>query len=334
MRRAKLVQLLRQIKKNFSKPAKQMKRGRGKAKTFSDLSIVLCAVVMVVHKTREFQALHDFLEENPKLQKECKLKGLPHRTTFSRRIKRVSEVVRIQIQHLGDLLIHQGAVSGKTAAVDKSLFRSVGPLWHKSYREKGIIPDKLRNVDVESAWGYSPYHGFVQGYGLHAVCTAEKGEPMVFVDAWVEPANVDETQVFPTHVLFLSDSISRVLADTKYSGQASIELVQRQQGGRITRRLVTPVEKTKSTSVSRAAYADYFASPWGRHFYRLRKITIEPLFGRIKTIFQMKERVWMKGLKNVRALILSAIYVYQVVMVLNLIQGESLDRIKPFLNAI
>ncbi len=60
MRRAKLIQLLRQIKKRFAvaSPPHAL-AGRGVEKTYSELSMLLCGVLMIVHRIREFQALHD-----------------------------------------------------------------------------------------------------------------------------------------------------------------------------------------------------------------------------------------------------------------------------------
>ena len=97
---------------------------------------------------------------------------------------------------------------------------------------------------------------------------------------------------------------------------------------------MTPIQVKDATSDKRVAYARYYASGWGKHFYRLRQVTIEPLLGRIKTIFHMKDRVWMKGLDNVRMLLLTAVLIYQSVMLINHRDGIPLDRVKPFLNAI
>ena len=57
MRKARLIQLLRQIKRKFT-PAPSVQQGRGCPKTYSDLSMVLSATVMVAKKLREYQALH------------------------------------------------------------------------------------------------------------------------------------------------------------------------------------------------------------------------------------------------------------------------------------
>ena len=57
-------------------------------------------------------------------------------------------------------------------AVDKSLVWAQGPQWHKKDRQAGRIPKGLHEVDTESTWGYSEYHGWVQGYSYEVVVTA------------------------------------------------------------------------------------------------------------------------------------------------------------------
>ena len=72
-----------------------------------------------------------------------------------------------------------GIADPNTAAVDKSLLEARGPKWHKKDRQAGRIPKGLHGVDVESTWGYSDYHGWVQGYSYEVVVTATADEALV-----------------------------------------------------------------------------------------------------------------------------------------------------------
>ena len=49
------------------------------------------------------------------------------------------------------------------SAIDGRMYQSIGSLWHKQDRQLGIIPFKLRNVDVESEWFKSGYRLVMQG---------------------------------------------------------------------------------------------------------------------------------------------------------------------------
>jgi len=105
---------------------------------------------------------------------------------------------------LGRTLIVNGIANPKVNAVDKSMVRAQGPLWHKKDRKNGIVPKHLRNVDKDSEWGYSKYRGWVQGYALHLLCSAAPGfVPVPLADAVT--ANVPENRSFEPMIDHLHD---------------------------------------------------------------------------------------------------------------------------------
>ncbi len=57
-------------------------------------------------------------------------------------------------------------------AIDSSLLKAKGPLWHKSSMKKGIVP--CPGIDTDARWGYSHTKGWVFGYKLHLSSTAGK----------------------------------------------------------------------------------------------------------------------------------------------------------------
>ena len=103
------------------------------------------------------------------------------------------------------MLIVNGIANPKVNAVDKSMFKAQGPLWHKNDRKKGIVPKNLRNVDTDSEWGYSKYRGWVQGYALHLICSATPGFVPVPLDADAVTANVPENRIFESMIDHLHD---------------------------------------------------------------------------------------------------------------------------------
>jgi hypothetical protein len=52
------------------------------------------------------------------------------------------------------------------SAIDGRMYKAQGPKWHKSDRQKDLLPVGLRNVDTASKWSKSGYRGWVQGYRL------------------------------------------------------------------------------------------------------------------------------------------------------------------------
>jgi len=77
-----------------------------------------------------------------------------------------------QLHGLADHAINKGYISASVVAADKSLHHARGPLWHKKHRILNFIPKKLRGVDIDSKWGLSPYHRWVQGYTQHTIINA------------------------------------------------------------------------------------------------------------------------------------------------------------------
>ena len=63
---------------------------------------------------------------------------------------------------------------GYLIAIDSTLLKSKGTVWHKSSMEKGIVPRS--GIDTDARWwDYSHTNkGWVFGYRLHLTCTTEE----------------------------------------------------------------------------------------------------------------------------------------------------------------
>lgn len=165
---------------------------------------------------------------------------------------------------MGKRFEQENIADPKVVAVDKSMFKSLGPLWHKKDRERGVIPDKLRNVDIDSEWGHSHYRGWIQGYALDIVCTATSGTTRVPLDAEATTANIPENKVFSPMIDNLPMRTKYVIADRGYDDQKLMnKCEQRKNGKYITRRLIVPMEKHASTSQQRLSYIRYYRSAYG-----------------------------------------------------------------------
>jgi hypothetical protein len=74
-----------------------------------------------------------------------------------------------QIALLGQQIVEEVKLEdgqSEVSAIDGRMYKALGPKWHKSDRQKGLVPEGLRNVDTESKWSKSGYRGWVQGYRL------------------------------------------------------------------------------------------------------------------------------------------------------------------------
>lgn len=96
----------------------------------------------------------------------------PSRRTWERRLKGIPDSLPAQIGCLGCYLvalIKPWATCGRAAAIDSTVLRANGGIWHKKHREKGVVPHS--SIDTEIHWTKSGWHGWVYGWKLHIVAT-------------------------------------------------------------------------------------------------------------------------------------------------------------------
>jgi hypothetical protein len=60
---------------------------------------------------------------------------------------------------------------------------------------------------------------------------------------------------------------------------------------------------------------------------------VEPMFDILKTLFSL-EPVWMKGKQNVQALLLLSIFVYQLLLLFNFVNGRTVSHVKYILDGV
>lgn len=150
---------------------------RGRPRVYSDRLFLKALVILVVKRlptvplllavldqpTAEMQHLRVLLEEHGRY---------PTRWTFERRLADIPDTLPAQIACLGRFLLDRlqpWETSGRAAAVDSTVLRANGGVWHKKHREAGIVPHT--SIDVEANWTKSGWHGWVYGWKLHVVIT-------------------------------------------------------------------------------------------------------------------------------------------------------------------
>lgn len=112
------------------------------------------------------------------------------------------------IAHQCDELNHQ--VFGHSQAfVDKSIFKAKGGIWHKNHIKLNIIPHK--SIDSEASWGFSPYHKWRFGYGLHLIAN-ENRFPIV---ACVTTAKIKDYLQVPILLNYVSHKIGVLVGDAQ-----------------------------------------------------------------------------------------------------------------------
>jgi len=158
-------------------PLPPQPKRRGRPTIDSDRLFLKALVIMIVRQLPKVHRLLAVLEEpTGEMQR---LRALltedgryPTRRTFERRLKAIPDTLPAQIGYLGRSsleMINPWAAGGRAAAIDSTVLRANGGVWHKTDRENGIVPHT--SIDTEAHWTKSGWHGWVYGWNLHLVTT-------------------------------------------------------------------------------------------------------------------------------------------------------------------
>src|SRR6266702_1915296 len=97
---------------------------------------------ILAQPTAEMRRLHEVLSEHGRF---------PARRTWERRLKAIPDTLPAQIgclgRHLIDL-IQPWAAYGRAAAIDSTILRARGGVWHQKHREQGELPHT--SIDPEA----------------------------------------------------------------------------------------------------------------------------------------------------------------------------------------
>jgi hypothetical protein len=319
-----LVTLVRLVDR-VPMPPPPAKRPRGRPKTYPDRLFLKALVIMLV---RHLQTVHELFsvvaQDTPEMQTLRTLLTvdgqLPARRTWQRRLSGLPDTLPAQIGYLGRYLvalINPFASCGRAAAIDSTVLRAKGGVWHKKDREVGEVPHT--SIDCEAHWTKSGWHGWVYGWKLHIVATV--AAVWIPLAAELTAANAADSEVAPELLCRLSAEVRYLLGDRHYNTPELRE--QCADDGRI---LVT------------SHYGRYPHTDDGvevrRIFHKLRSIANENFNEQFKGIFDVHGQVPTKGLSNTRRFALGAIIVYQLTLWYRFEHGLDLRvGLKPFLKA-
>jgi hypothetical protein len=195
-----LVTLVRLVER-IPVPPPPAKRGRGRPKTYPERLFLKALIIMIV---RHLHTVHELLtvleQDTPEmhtLRPLLTIEGqFPTRRTWERRLQALPDSLPAQIGCLGRALvalIEPWAEYGRAAAIDSTVLRSRGGVWHKKDREAGIVPHT--SIDTEAHWTKSGWHGWVYGWKLHIVTTV--AAVWIPLAAELTAANAADNEVAP-----------------------------------------------------------------------------------------------------------------------------------------
>jgi Transposase DDE domain len=299
-----LVTLVRLVER-VPMPPPPAKRPRGRPKTYPDRLFLKALVIMIVRHLHTVHELLTVLEQHTAEMRALRtlltIKGqFPARRTWERRLLSLPTTLPAQIACLGRALvtlIQPWAECGRAAAIDSTVLRSRGGVWHKKDREAGIVPHS--SIDTQAHWTKSGWHGWVYGSQLHIITSV--AAVWIPLAAELTAANAADSEIAPALLCRTPAEVGYVLGDQAYNTPELHELCADDD-----RMLVT-------TKRGRYPHTDAGVEV-RRIFHKLRSAAIENLNEQFKGIFDGHGQVPTKGLVNTRRFVLGAIVVYQLAL--------------------
>jgi len=274
--------------------------------------------------------LHTFLDTdcqyNHKLVLACGLVSIPCRRTFDRRLKAMSTDIKERMSIMGNLFVAKELVDLSITAIDSTLIKAKGHVWHKSSMKKGIVPRS--GIDTDARWGYSHTKGWLFGYKLHLTSSTATsssttaGKIIVPLTADVTTANVPDNKMYipltslSSSSIFSLSSVLYMIADPGYDAKG---LYEYSKGLGIN--LICPVKRYKSTSKERLQFICFYQSEIGQAIYSRRRISIEPLIEHIKSVFRI-DPLPARGFHKVSSIVLLSVLLYQLIVYYNCKKDE------------
>jgi hypothetical protein len=309
---------------------------------YEDWLIAVLIVVAIAKMKKSKGAQYQFIKEHQHQLGQLLGSQLPSRTTYYDRYARAWCLYQTAIQLQGRDAVRSGLADATVVAVDKSLIAARGPVGHVRRRRR-------RGTDFEASWGRSDHDGWVFGFGYEVVVACGKSGLICPLLASADSASRHESVSFREQIPRLPRRTKYVLADRAFDNDDTCEAIEWRNGKRTGRRFVCHTRRSARPEARQAwrrtarrrlrrehrlQRKAFLQTARGKRLYRQRRTSVEPFNSWLKTLFQLDDRVWHRGLNNNRTQLLAAIFVYQLLLKINHRQGNKTGRIKRLLDAL
>jgi hypothetical protein len=294
---------------------RRRRRRRGRPYVYSPTVILRCFIVRLWFRLDSNNALHEFLEMdypyNKKVMKRCGLTQIPDRRTFDRRLKTISIDIKERIAVMTRMFVSEKMIDPYIVAIDSTLLKAKGHIWHKSSMNKGIVPHS--GIDTDARWGFSHTKGWIFGYKLHM--TSSTGSTIVPLAADFTTANIQDNQMYNTmtssSTTTIPEEICYMIGDSGYDDHKLYELSTNRGYA-----LVCPVQRYEHTPADRLELILFYESELGQAIYSLRSKSIEPLIEHIKSVFRI-DPLQVRGYQKASGIVLLSVLLYQILVYYN-----------------
>ncbi len=300
-----LVMLVNLIDRIPEPPQPPQQRGRGRPWVYTERLFLKALVIMIVKHVYTASALLSILaQETPEMRelRVCLTEHgrFPTRRTWERRLDALPASLPAYIGCFGRelvRLIQPWIDCGRAAAMDSTVLRAKGGVWHQKDREVGVIPHG--SIDTEAHWTKSGWHGWVYGWKLHLVTTV--AAVWIPLAAELTPANTADSQMAALLLEQLPSEVRYLFGDRHYNRDEVRDLCLLEDRILVTSHYGCYPHHSSGVEVRRV-------------LHRLRSSTIENFNEQFKGIFDVHGQVPTKGLIKTQLFALGAIFVYQLTL--------------------
>lgn len=195
-----------------------------------------------------------------------------------------------------------------------------GRVWHKKDKQAGIIPKGLRGVDKAATWSYSKADGWIYGHGTFCLTSHAKSVVGLFI--WM-PNSASEAKRLGEEIPAFASLLETVCMDSKADDEKMYSDLKRDFGIK----LLTVPRKNMDKSERRQKMIVEQMKTENRVIYKQRSVTVEPMQGLLKDIFELED-CWMRGNDSNRWLFAAMGVAVQMAQHQATEKGESTWKIK------
>jgi hypothetical protein len=160
-----LVSLMELVDRLPEPPQPPVKRGKGRPAVYSNKLFVKALLIMIVRHSHKVGELLAILEQPTSEMQNlrnllCEGRRYPSRRTWERRLAALPETLPEQIGCLGRSLVallEPWRDCGRAVAIDSTVLRACGGVWHKKHRDARTVPHT--SIDTDAHWTKPGWHG-------------------------------------------------------------------------------------------------------------------------------------------------------------------------------
>jgi len=195
-----------------------------------------------------------------------------------------------------------------------------GAVWHQKHKSQGIIPKGLTGLDKEATWSYSKADGWIYGHGSFTIVSHRI--PILGLFQWM-PNSAHEAKRLETEIVAFETLVKVVCMDSKADDEKLYSRLKQDY----SIKLLTVMRKKMNKSEARQKMLREQNQPWMRQIYQKRSVTVEPMQGLVKELFEL-QTCWMRGDESNRWLFAAMGIAVQVAQRNAYLRGASTWNIK------